>query len=170
MNCLIETAESDDRFTPPHTSIHVGQINGGIAPNVIADKASFSWDVRTIPTDSIGDILKDFKKYCKERETVLKKICPKFKIETKAQHPEVPHLDTAKNKEVVKLIQKISGSSNFKGVSYASEAGQFAQGSFESVICGPGSIAQAHTANEFISKEQLKKGEEMIVALIEELT
>lgn len=170
MKTLIETTENDTRFNPPHTTIHVGYFKGGIAPNVIADKASFSWDVRTIPKDSIGAILKDFNDHCFESEIALKKIFPDFSIETIAQHPEVPHLDTAKNKDVVNLIKKLSGSSNYKAVSYASEAGQFAQGGFESVICGPGSIAQAHTANEFISKEQLNRGEEMIERLIVEMS
>ncbi len=169
MNQLIKTSFKDERFNPPHSTIHVGQFNGGIAPNVIADKASFSWDVRTIPKDSINTILNEFNTYCTQRELALKKVFPGFKIKTVAQHAEVPFLDTREDMDVVNLIKKISGSNNYKAVSYASEAGQFAQGGFESVICGPGSIDQAHTANEFIAIEQLRKGEEMIQTLIFEM-
>ncbi len=170
MNKLIDATPNDDRFIPPHTTIHVGQFNGGIAPNVIADKASFSWDIRTVPSDSIDDILKDFKQYCSQREKELSKVFPGFKIETIPRHPEVPHLDTHYEMDIVNLIKMISGNSNYSAVSYASEAGQFSQGGFESVICGPGSIAQAHTANEFISKEQIRKGEEMLERLIFEMS
>lgn len=170
MNELVDTTPNDARFNPPHTTIHIGKFNGGIAPNVIADKATFSWDIRTIPRDSIDVILKDFKAHCAQHETALKKIFPDFRIETVARHAAVPHLDTHPDKDVVNLIKKVSGSSTYNAVSYASEAGQFAQGGFESIICGPGSIAQAHTANEFISKEQLYKGEKMIEALIYEMS
>lgn len=170
MTELINTIPTDERFNPPHTTIHVGQFKGGIAPNVIADKASFSWDIRTIPKDSITVILKAFKTHCSQREIELKKIFAGFKIETLANYAEVPHLDTHQDMDVVRLISKVSGSTNFKGVSYASEAGQFAQAGYESVICGPGSIVQAHTANEFISKEQLSRGEEMIERLVFEMS
>ncbi|WP_432412106.1 acetylornithine deacetylase [Rasiella sp. SM2506] len=170
MNTLIETNKKDARFEPPHTTIHVGQFNGGIAPNVIADKATFSWDLRTIPTDSVDAILKDFKQHCEQREVELTSVFSDFRIKTVAKHPEVVHLDTHHDKDIASLIQTISGSSNFKAVSFASEAGQFAQGGFESVICGPGSIAQAHTANEFIAKEQLQKGEAMLKKLIQEMS
>jgi len=170
MNNLKQTNKNDVRFEPPHTTIHVGKFTGGIAPNVIADKASFIWDVRTIPTDSMDAIVKEFKEHCNQHETKLKQVFPGFKITTKANHPEVPHLDTHLDKDVVNLIKTVSGSADFKAVSFASEAGQFAQGGFESVICGPGSIAQAHKANEFISKEQLQKGETMFKKIIHEMS
>lgn len=170
MNDLIITSPHDERFDPPHTTIHVGKFKGGIASNVIADKASFSWDIRTIPSDSLEGIMIDFNQYCGERETKLKKKFKEFRIETVPLNPVVPHLDTAQDKDVVSLIKKISGSNSYSAVSYASEAGQFAEGGFESVICGPGDIAQAHTPNEFILKDQLHKGEEMIQALIYEMS
>tara|TARA_A100001011_G_scaffold320849_1_gene341579 strand:- start:3 stop:1154 length:1152 start_codon:yes stop_codon:yes gene_type:complete len=170
MDFLIEQGRLDDRFHPPHSTLHVGKVNGGIAPNVIADKAHFSWDLRTIPSDNINDIVNEFQKYCKEREDQLRKIYPGFKIQNKETHPIVPHLDTKSNDDVVELIKKITGNSNIETVSYAAEAGHFANAGFNSAICGPGDIAQAHRADEFISKDQLNKGVEMINKLVEELS
>tara|TARA_B100000989_G_scaffold101588_1_gene74216 strand:+ start:3243 stop:4394 length:1152 start_codon:yes stop_codon:yes gene_type:complete len=170
MDFLIEQGRLDDRFHPPHSTLHVGKVNGGIAPNVIADKAHFSWDLRTIPSDNINDIVNEFQKYCKEREDQLRKIYPNFKIQNKETHPIVPHLDTKSNDDVVELIKKITGNSNIETVSYAAEAGHFANAGFNSAICGPGDIAQAHRADEFISKDQLNKGVEMINKLVEELS
>ena len=170
MDSLIEQGRLDDRFHPPHSTLHVGKVNGGIAPNVIADKAHFSWDLRTIPSDNINDIVNEFQKYCKEREDQLRKIYPNFKIQNKETHPIVPHLDTKSNDDVVELIKKITGNSNIETVSYAAEAGHFANAGFNSAICGPGDIAQAHRADEFISKDQLNKGVEMINKLVEELS
>ena len=170
MDSLIEQGRLDDRFHPPHSTLHVGKVNGGIAPNVIADKAHFSWDLRTIPSDNINDIVNEFQKYCKEREDQLRKIYPGFKIQNKETHPIVPHLDTKSKDDVVELIKKITGNSKIETVSYAAEAGHFANAGFNSAICGPGDIAQAHRADEFISKDQLNKGVEMINKLVEELS
>ena len=170
MDALIEQGITDERFHPPHTTIHIGLVNGGIAPNVIADKAHFSWDVRTIPKDSIGHIIDEFEQHCREREKELCEIFPQFQIENVENHPVVPHLDTQIDDDVVHLIRTISGNSQWDTVSFAAEAGQFANEGFQSAICGPGSIAQAHRANEFIAKEELQKGVQMIHQLVEKLT
>ncbi|NAS13029.1 acetylornithine deacetylase [Poritiphilus flavus] len=170
MNELIADGRLDERFHPPHSSIHIGLVQGGIAPNVIADKAHFFWDLRTIPMDDIMSIVEEFEAYCRQREAELRKIFPDFSIKTVENHPPVPFLDTRADDDIVDLIKRISGNSKLNTVSYAAEAGQFANEGFNSAICGPGSIAQAHRADEFIAKEQLEKGVEMMYKLIKELS
>ncbi len=170
MNVLVEAGHIDDRFTPPHSSIHIGTVKGGIAPNVIADQCSFHWDVRTIPMDSLDEIKADFDAYCRSREAVLQKIFPGFKINVEEHHPPVPVLDTADDVSIIPIIRELSGNHDLDAVSYASEAGQFANEGFETVICGPGSIEQAHRANEFIAIEQLDKGMVFMQKLIEKLS
>jgi acetylornithine deacetylase len=166
MNELIEAGQTDARFTPPHSSLHVGTVKGGIAPNVIADKASFHWDVRVIPKDDVHAILNDFKAHCRKREAELKSVFPDFKIETIEHHPPVPPLDTAEDADIVALVTELSGNTELGTVAYAAEAGQFSNGGFQSIICGPGSIAQAHRANEFIARDQLVKGVVMLQNLV----
>jgi acetylornithine deacetylase len=170
MNTLVEAGNIDDRFTPPHSSIHIGTVKGGIAPNVIADDCTFHWDVRTIPQDSLQSIRDDFGAYCKEREAVLRKTFPGFKIKIEEHHPPVPVLNTPEDQSVIPLIRALCGNYELDAVSYASEAGQFADEGFETVICGPGSISQAHRANEFIAIEQLEKGTIFMQRLIEEMS
>lgn len=170
MDQLIADNRLDERFHPPHSSIHIGQVQGGIAPNVIADKAHFYWDLRTIPMDDIQSIVSEFDAYCRERENELRHIFPGFAIKTIENHPPVPHLDTKADDEVVALIKRLSGNSKLDTVSFAAEAGQFANEGFQSAICGPGSIEQAHRADEFIAKEQLEKGVEFMEKLILELS
>lgn len=170
MDTLIEQGPLDERFHPPHSTIHIGLVNGGIASNVIADKAHFFWDIRTIPKDDVYNIVSEFEAYCREREQELRNIYPDFKIKNIENHPPVPHLNTQADDDVVGLIKKISGNSNWDTVSYAAEAGQFANEGFQSAICGPGNIAQAHRANEFIAKTQLDKGVEMLINLVSELS
>ena len=91
---------------------------------------------------------------------------PGFKISTEAFHPPVPHLDNRDDAAVVALLKDIGINGPSAAVSYAAEAGQFAEAGFDAVICGPGSIEQAHRADEFISEEQLFAGQEMLKKLI----
>ena len=170
MKQLVNAGRIDNRFYPPHSSLHIGQINGGIAPNIIADQASFFWDVRTIPMDQATDIITEFETYCRSRESELRNIFPDFKISTRQHHPPVPPLDTNEHDDVVAFTQSLVDSDQWNTVSYAAEAGQFAEGGFQSIICGPGSISQAHRANEFIEIEQMTKGVEMIKNLIAKLS
>ena len=170
MNALIGEGKTDDRFTPNHTSIHIGKIDGGIAPNVIAQECSFCWDVRTIPGDTPEGIYEEFKAFCDQREQEMRKVFPGFKITTEIDHPAVPGLDTSEDQEIVSLIRELSQKDQMSAVSYAAEAGQFAEAGFEAVICGPGDIAQAHRANEFVHKEQLTLGVEFMHRLIAKLS
>lgn len=170
MNRLIADQRLDERFHPPYSTIHVGLVKGGIAPNVIADKAYFYWDLRTIPKDDIVAIVNEFEAYCAEREKLLQNVFSDFSIKTIENHPPVPPLDTKANDDVVDLIKRITGNSKLNTVAYAAEAGQFANEGFHAAICGPGSIEQAHRADEYISVEQLEKGLEMLEKLIQELS
>lgn len=170
MNQLIEEGRLDDRFHPPHSSLHVGQINAGIAPNVIADKASFFWDVRVIPMDDARAIIEEFNAYCRNHENEVRKRFPGFKIQIEEHHPPVPPLDTNADDSIVSLVKQITGNCEWNTVSYAAEAGQFSLAGFETIICGPGDIAQAHRANEFIEKEQLEMGVIVLQNLIKELS
>jgi len=170
MNALVKAGRIDNRFTPPHSSLHVGQINAGIAPNVIADKSLFKWDVRVIPQDVTENIIAEFEGYCRERESILRETFPGFEIKNSQHHPPVPPLDTDESDDVVALIKSITPIKETGTVAYAAEAGQFSNGGFQSVICGPGSIAQAHRANEFIEIKQLDMGVEMIRLLVIKLS
>ena len=170
MNSLIEAGSTDDRFTPNHTSIHIGNIKGGLAPNIIAQECVFNWDVRTIPSETPEQILTEFEVYCREREEELRKVYPGFKITNSYKHPAVPGLDTKEDQAIVALVKELANNDTTDAVSYAAEAGQFQEAGFEAMICGPGDIAQAHRADEFIHKEQLKMGVEFMQRLIQKLS
>lgn len=170
MNTLIEAGSTDDRFTPNHTSIHIGNIKGGLAPNIIAQECVFNWDARTIPAETPEQILAEFDVYCREREAELQKVYPGFKISTKGRYPAVPGLDTSADEPIVKLVQELAQNDTLDAVSYAAEAGQFQEEGFQAMICGPGDIAQAHRADEFIAKEQLQMGVAFMQRLIQKLS
>ncbi|HHM21491.1 MAG TPA: M20/M25/M40 family metallo-hydrolase, partial [Bacteroidetes bacterium] len=140
--------------------------NGGIAVNVVADRCSFQWDIRNIPKVKIRKVIADFERHCQHRTEELRKKFPGAKIETRDVHPLVPPLDTPDHLPVVELIKQLTGNDTTTTVAYAAEAGQFANAGFQTVICGPGSIEQAHRADEFISVIQLEKGLEFMERLV----
>ena len=167
MNQLVADGRTDERFIPPHTSIHCGIFEkSGIAPNIVSDKASFNWDCRVIPMDKSTEILAQFEAYCRELEKCNQSKFPDFKIVTELDHSDVPPLDTPEHLSIVPLIRELTGVDELTTVSYAAEAGQFSNAGFETVICGPGDIAQAHRADEFIEKDQLDQGVEFMFRLI----
>jgi acetylornithine deacetylase len=160
----------DERFDPPHSTLHVGQIQGGVATNIVADYTRFNWDVRSIPKDRISTIYNEFLAFCSERERAVRKIFPEFTISNTQLHPPVPALDTKETDSIVALTQKISGHTTWKTVSYAAEAGQFHEAGYQSIICGPGSIRQAHRANEYTTQDQLDACVGMLENLVAELS
>ena len=170
MDTMIEAGLTDSRFTPDHTSIHVGIIEGGIAINVVAEKCVFKWDVRNIPKVDIREVQAEFEAHCQEQEDILQKRFAGAKIVTRDLHPIVVPLDTPDHLSIVEMVQRLSGIKELQTVAYAAEAGQFSQAGFETVICGPGSIEQAHRADEFISVEELGKGVKFIEKIIEEMS
>lgn len=162
MNNLIDLGKIDDRFTPNHTSLHVGQIHGGIADNVIADKAWFSLDIRTIPSDDLNKIIEDIRLHFDSVKQKLRTIYPDADIQMTAVYPSVPSFDTEADSPAYDLAEALTGTRTSQTAAYAAEAGQYKLEGYHTIICGPGSIAQAHRANEFISKEQLQLGYKML--------
>lgn len=166
MNEMVEFGNTDQRFSPPHSSLHTGIVHGGIAPNVIADKAYFSWDARMIPNDNLDDVVNAFKQHCDNRMEALKPIFPEFKIETVEIHPPVVPFDSKSDSDIVKLMRQINTNTTIGTVAYASEAGQYNEAGLQSIICGPGSIKQAHRQNEYIAKEELDNYVEFLKRLV----
>ncbi|MDA9992744.1 acetylornithine deacetylase [Flavobacteriaceae bacterium] len=167
---LLALEKQDHRFEPPHSTLHVGQISGGVATNIVADYTRFEWDVRVIPKDAIQTIFDDFFTFCKEREEEVRKLFPGFKITNTLLHPPVPALDTKETDPIVALTKKISGNNTWRTVAYAAEAGQFHEAGYQSIICGPGSIEQAHRANEYTTQEQLNECVKMLQKLVVEFS
>lgn len=169
MDRLIADGNTNDLFTPNHTSLHVGMMNGGIAANVVADKCKFTLDIRNIPSDSIKELLAEFEAHTKAVEQQLQERFAGAKITIEPTASKVPAFETEEDKSIVQYIKQLTGNTKVSGVSYAAEASYFSNAGFEAVICGPGSIAQAHRANEFIDIEQLEKGEAFLERLIASL-
>jgi acetylornithine deacetylase len=155
------------QFDPPFTTLQTGIIKGGTAMNIVPNKCEFAFEVRNIPETDTAKVVEEIRQHAfKVIEPRMKDIDPKtgFSFKTVA---DAPSFDIANDNPVVELVMSLSGANAVEKVSFATEAGIFQNKGIPTVVCGPGSIAQAHKPNEFIAKEQVLKCENFIDRLLE---
>jgi acetylornithine deacetylase len=167
-NKALNIREENRNFEPPFTTLHVGVIKGGTAGNITAKDCSFSLDIRCLPSESSKAWVKKYKKYAKTVEAKMKASNSTTYINIEKAH-FVPGLQPEVDGFAEALVRQITRQNNTKMVSYGTEAGQFQEAGYSTIICGPGSIKQAHQANEYIEVSQLEKGELFISELIKSL-
>jgi len=152
----IATTENDPRFEPPYSTVSVGVIDGGTAPNIVPKSCTFRWQVRSLPSAPADETPRALSAFA---ETALvpkmRKVAEDAGIETEGQ-TAVPAFTAAPQSDAVALAMALTGANRTRTVSYATEAGLFEQAGCPAVICGPGDIAQAHAADEFVSIAQLE--------------
>ena len=155
-------------FVPPYTTAHVGIIHGGTANNITAKDCEFGVFFRCVPGDSF-DMWRDaYMAKVAEVEAEMKAIRPEAWIETRSGNG-VPGLIPEPDGAAENLVRRLTGDNSTNVVSYGTEAGQFQAGGYSSIICGPGSIDQAHQANEFLEISQLEAGEQFMHRLVDHL-
>tara|TARA_X000000368_G_scaffold347048_1_gene286518 strand:- start:226 stop:1389 length:1164 start_codon:yes stop_codon:yes gene_type:complete len=159
----------DKMFTPPFTTLHVGKINGGTAANITSKKCTFTMDIRCLPSDDGEALVKEYEDFAQSIQARIKKIRPEAGIAV-SRHHWVPGLKPEKNGDAENLVRRLTGNNSTGKVSYGTEAGQFQEEGYSCIICGPGSIEQAHQANEYLDKSQLELGTKFIKSLITELS
>lgn len=164
-NKAMEIQEENRKFDPPFTTLHVGVINGGTAGNITAKDCRFSLDIRCLPSESSKAWVKKYEEYAEIVEAQMQTTNTKSYINIEKAH-FVPGLQPEVNGFAEALVRQITRQNNTEMVSYGTEAGQFQEAGYSTIICGPGSIKQAHQANEYIDVLQLKKGELFISELI----
>lgn len=164
------TGLQDELFEPAHTTITINRIEGGTAPNIMAGRCTFHWDVRALPQENPATYIQRFTDHC--RDVVLPRIraiAPNCNIEN-FPRAGTPALKPETNTEAEQLCRALTGDNVTRHVSYAAEAGQFQQSGLATVICGPGSISQAHQPNEFIERTQIDLGVKFMGDLIRHLS
>jgi len=144
-------------FDPPYTTIGIGGISGGIARNVIADKCRVDWEMRPVIKEDgefVNNELNEFVN--KELLPEMKKIFPKSSIK-KEIIGEIIGFNKVNKSEACEFISNLTGDNSREAVSFGTEAGLFQEIGISTVVCGPGSIEQAHKVDEFIALDQIKK-------------
>ena len=155
-------------FVPPYTSLHVGTIHGGTANNITAKDCEFIMAMRCVPGESFAMWRDLYMAKVAEVEAGMKAVRPEAWIEV-TQGFGVPALQPETDGAAENLVRHLTGDNTSNVVSYGTEAGQFQERGYSSIICGPGSIDQAHQPNEFIEISQFEAGEQFMHRLIDHL-
>ena len=159
---MAEGFEQNERryegFDVPFSTASVGQFHGGIADNVVPRDAAFHYEFRNLPTADVQLMQKEVLAYADRLEAPMKKIAPEagFRFETIC---EVPSFLGSASDPITRLAQRLSGEERTTEVAFGTEAGLFKGAGIPTIVCGPGSITQAHQPDEFVTLEQLARCE-----------
>ena len=145
-------------FDVPFSTASVGRMQGGIADNIVPADTWFRYEFRDLPTASGAAMQQALIAQAREIEVAMKRVDPEagFSFETIC---EVPSFLGQADDAVTRLAQRLSGQNRLTQVAFGTEAGLFKQSGIPTVVCGPGSINQAHQADEYVSLEQLARCE-----------
>lgn len=148
--------DRDDRFDPPYTTLQVTQMEAGTASNIVPEDCWFGFEIRGLPRADANEVEVRVKTLARSLEEEMRAIAPEASIIVN-RTGYVPPFEAGAGGEAVPLALKLAGTNETFAVAYATEASHFEGAGMSSVVCGPGNIAQAHTANEWIAVGELDK-------------
>lgn len=165
-----EQGPFDEAFDVPFTTAQTGVISGGLSLNIIPDKCEFSFQYRNLPSLSPDQIFKRIEDFVRNE----------LEPEMQAEHVNTgidlirisgsPAMDASEAAAITQLVRALTRDSTVNKVSYGTEGGLFETAGIPAVICGPGSIQQAHKPNEFVALEQIYECEKFVMRMVDSLS
>ncbi len=156
-------------FKPPGPTMTIGKVDGGTASNILARRCSFIWDCRC-PEMAQGDAIeRRFRAVAAEVDASIKARAPEGGV-TITRRSNTPGLTIERDSEAEVLARALTGDNETRAVAYAAEAGLFQRAGMPAIICGPGSIEQAHQPDEWIERTQIEEGAAFMRRLIARLS
>ncbi len=151
-------------FDVPFSTASVGQFHGGIADNVVPRDAEFRYEFRDLPTADARAMQAELVAHARALEPAMKRVAPDagFSFETIC---EVPSFLGSADDPVTRLAQRLAGETRVTQVAFGTEAGMFKNAGIPTVVCGPGSIEQAHQPDEYVTLEQLARCQAFLAGL-----
>jgi acetylornithine deacetylase len=157
------------RFTPPESTLQIGGIRGGVAHNIVADHCELDWEMRPVVEADLDFVKREIGEFVANTLLpAMRAVHAGASIETEVIG-EVAGLEPMTKSPVCELVAELTGSNTRDVVSFGTEAGLFQKLGISTVVCGPGSIAQAHKADEFVAVAQLQQCLAMIEGLVARL-
>lgn len=159
----------DYGFTVPYTTMQTGLIRGGLASNIVPKECVFEFEARTMPGMEATHLLQEVESFAAKLLPEMLLVEPNAKIAFE-RLASAPGLSTQEHEAIAQLAISLSRSKPAGAVSYCTEAGLFQGAGIPTVVCGPGSIEQAHRPNEFVPLEQVAQCEAFLLRLLEPVT
>ncbi len=161
---IIDAGEPDNDYLTPHTSVHAGLIRGGTALNIIPDNCRIAFEIRQRPEDDPDALIDRLR--AKAAKIADAQDNPDAKIEIRID-THYPAFSTPADHEAVRFVTALTGDNDLLKLDFGTEAGLFQHDlGVAGVVCGPGNIAQAHKADEFVARAQLAKCDDFLAKLI----
>ena len=157
----------DPAYDIAHSTAHTGIFHGGTALNIVPDKAVIDCEFRVLPGEDSDALVDELRAYADKLQNAMRQRHPESGIEI-TTHAEFPGLDTAADAEIAGLGLRFADSNQTIKVAYGTEGGRFASAplTLPTIVCGPGSITQAHQPDEFIAVQQLERCDQFLDRLI----
>jgi acetylornithine deacetylase len=155
----------DSDFDPPYSTLNVGTIQGGTALNIIARECRFLWEIRAVPGDDPAVLAGRIESFLQQKiRPRLARLSPTARAETSVLCA-VPPLVPEPGSPAEALAMRLTGGNRAGAIAFATEGGHFQSRGVPTVVCGPGDIAQAHQANEFIELDQVEQCRRFILGV-----
>ena len=162
-------ANPDNGFDPPQATLTIGEMQGGTAGNILAGHARFIFDLRCPPDVDPDAAIEPFRELCGKVDAEMKAKFPATGVEFQ-QLASAPAMTHAGSDDAVEFVRKLTGENTAPSqVAYGAEGGQFQRAGFPTLICGPGSIEQAHQPDEWLAISQFEEGARFMERLSREL-
>lgn len=166
---VVEHGLRDGDYDVPYTTLHVGKLNGGVQVNIVPNAAVADFEIRSLAGEDTERLIEVLRIGAAEIVEPLQAEFPEADIRIERLW-DYPGLGTASDAGVVNFVKALTGANGTIKVAFGTEGGLFdARLGIPTVICGPGSMAQGHKPDEFVSIEQLERCEAMLAALIDRL-
>lgn len=157
----------DEAFDPPYTTVNVGEIAGGTAVNIIARRCNLAWEFRPIPAAGPQTVIAEVGRYLmQDLLPRMRAVAPEAAVDLR-EACVVPPLVPRPGSLAETLARRLTGANETIALAFGTEAGQFQEAGIDAIVCGPGSIEQAHKPDEFIELSQFAEGEAFLRRLID---
>lgn len=158
----------DPHFSPPNSTCQAGVMQGGMAVNIIPERATIQFELRSIPGALPSALSQPVISRLKKLEAAAQARGAHLKVHWQ-EMSSYPALPSCEDTDFVTLIEEVSGKSALASVNFGTEAGLYHQAGIPAIICGPGNIAQAHRPDEFILRSELDRCCAMLERLAQKL-
>ena len=160
------TGLRDGDYDVPYTTLHVGKLNGGVQVNIVPNHAVIDFEIRSLAGEDVAGLIARLERLAEAIVAPLREEFPEAAIRVERLW-DYPGLGTATDAAVVNFVKGLTGANGTIKVAFGTEGGLFdARLGVPTVICGPGSMAQGHKPDEFVTAEQLARCEAMLAALV----
>ena len=163
---LAATGMRDGDYDVPYTTLHVGKLHGGVQVNIVPNRAVVDFEIRSLAGEDTGGLIAGLIAAAEAIVTPLRADFPEAAIAVERLW-DYPGLGTPSDAAVVNFVKSLTGANGTIKVAFGTEGGLFdARLGIPTVICGPGSMAQGHKPDEYVSVEQTGRCQAMLAALV----